>query len=83
MDEYRLAFEGVIEVGSTAHHIYTLEERPDLKTSLSNLLFVSARTHNKIHAEYNKGEPTKRALQMKLLALREGKTYPRVSSPPG
>lgn len=68
LDEYQLA-KGVLEVGSTVHHIYPIEERPDLKTNLSNLIFVSAKTHNQIHAEYSKGEQEKRELQKTLLEV--------------
>ena len=46
LDEYLLAF-GIIEPGTTVHHIYTIEERPDLKNDLDNLIFVSAKTHNR------------------------------------
>ena len=66
LDEYQLAVNGVIVVGTTAHHIYTIEERPDLKLSMDNLIFVSSRTHNKIHAEYAKGESERRELQKTL-----------------
>ena len=69
LDEYLLAV-GIIELGSTVHHIYTIDERPDLKTDLSNLIYVSARTHNKIHVEYSKGEAEKRAMQKILIERR-------------
>lgn len=66
LDEYMLLSKGVIEIGSTVHHIYTMDERPDLKMSLDNLIFVSARTHNMIHAQYAKGGEEKQNLQKKL-----------------
>ena len=72
LDEYLLAIEGIIELGTTVHHIYTIEERPDLKKSFDNLIFVSARTHNKIHTEYNLGEKERRQLQAKLIDIRQG-----------
>lgn len=68
LDEYLIA-TGIIELGSMCHHIYSIEERPDLKTDLNNLIYVSARTHNKIHAEYSKGEAEKKAMQ-KILSER-------------
>ena len=71
LDEYLLASEGIIEVGSTVHHIYTIDERPDLKEDLNNLIFVSARTHNKIHSEYARDEKSKRAMQNKLVEIRK------------
>lgn len=71
LDEYALA-EGRIEQGNTAHHIYTLAERPDLKLSLDNLIWVSARTHGQIHAEYERGAEVRRGLQEKLAAIAHG-----------
>ena len=72
LDEYLLAVEGRIELGTTVHHIYPIEERPDLKINFDNLIFVSSRTHNKIHAEYNLGEKERRQLQAKLIEVRQG-----------
>lgn len=72
LDEYLLAVKGVIAVGTTVHHIYPVTERPDLKTSLDNLIFVSAQTHNKIHAEYNRDAESKSAMQKILTAIRQG-----------
>lgn len=66
LDEYALA-QGVLEVGNTAHHIFTIEERPDLMLALDNLIFVSARTHAEIHREYEKNSDSKYNMQQKLL----------------
>jgi len=73
LDEYELAINGVISIGTTVHHIYTVDERPDLKTSLTNLILVSSKTHNKIHAEYDKGAEEKSKLQKKLWGIVESK----------
>ena len=84
LDEYALAVSGVIAVGTTVHHIYPVDERPDLKTSLDNLIFVSARTHNKIHAEYNRNAESKAAMQKTLWAVRQGTgVVEKVSKPSG
>lgn len=69
LDEYQFS-EGIVENGSVVHHIYTIDERPDLKFSLSNLIFVSTRTHSIIHSEYNKSEESKVAMQRKLWNIR-------------
>lgn len=69
LDEYALA-QGRIELGTTAHHIYTLAERPDLALSLDNLIWVSARTHSQIHSEYDKSADARKIMQAKLLACR-------------
>ena len=70
LDEYQLAVNGVIVIGTTVHHVYTTDERPDLKTDLSNLIFVSAQTHNMIHAEYRRNGESKSAMQKKLWSIR-------------
>lgn len=82
LDEYALAVAGVIAVGSTVHHIYPVDERPDLKTSLDNLIFVSARTHNKIHAEYNRDAESKAAMQKTLMTIRQGTGVVEIVSKP-
>lgn len=73
LDEYQLSVKGIIEKGTTVHHIYTVEERPDLKNSLENLILLSARTHNMIHAEYERDAESKKAMQKILLEIRNGR----------
>ncbi len=68
LDEYALA-QGYFEEGNTVHHIYTVDERPDLKMSMDNLIYLSARNHNRIHKEYNKDATTKKILQAKLCGI--------------
>ena len=68
LDEYAFS-TGMIVAGNTVHHIYTIDERPDLKLSTDNLIYVSASTHNWIHSEYDKGLDVKRDLQAKLLEI--------------
>jgi len=72
LDEYELA-NGRLCKGNLAHHIYTIEDRPDLKLTLSNLIYVSNATHNMIHGEYEKGGEQKQKMQKKLMAIREGR----------
>ena len=71
LDEYALA-SGHIERGNTVHHIYTIDERPDLKLSVDNLIYLSAQTHNQIHAEYDKSNARKKELQAELTAIAAG-----------
>lgn len=68
LDEYALA-RGLIEFGSTVHHIYPIDDRPDLKLALDNLIYVSAKNHNHIHAAYSKDVATKKNLQAELTAI--------------
>ena len=72
LDEYQLAVNGVIALGTTVHHIYTVDERPDLKIAMSNLIFVSAQTHNMIHAEYKRDAESKSAMQKILWQIHKG-----------
>lgn len=69
LDEYLLS-KGQIVKGNVAHHIYTTEERPDLKLSLGNLIYVSSATHNMIHNEYDKGVEYRKKMQAELQAIR-------------
>ena len=62
LDEYALA-QGYLERGSVVHHIYPIDERPDLKLAIENLIYVSAQNHNRIHAEYSKSDERKKELQ--------------------
>lgn len=71
LDEYLLAVKGIIVVGNTVHHIYPIDERPDLKLSLENLIYVSAATHNQIHAEYDRDSASRQAMQKLLWQLRQ------------
>jgi hypothetical protein len=68
LDELALA-EGYFVQGNTVHHIYTIDERPDLKTSVDNLIYLSAANHNRIHKAYNRDAVTKRIVQAQLLGI--------------
>ena len=69
LDEYLLS-KGQVVKGTVAHHIQTVEERPDLKLSLENLIYVSSATHNQIHNEYDKNAESKRKMQEELQSIR-------------
>lgn len=73
LDEYELSL-GNIKAGNTVHHIFPIDERPDLKSSLENLIYVSARTHNKIHAEYSKDDTAKKIMQDRLIEAIRGRS---------
>ncbi len=63
---------GRLVPGAIVHHIYPVDERPDLRLSLGNLIFVSARTHKEIHDAYNKNPRAKKEMQACLIAIRAG-----------
>jgi len=72
LDEYALS-QGCLETGNTVHHIFTIDERPDLTLSLDNLIFLSAKNHNHIHKIYEKDAAEKILLQAKLCEIVKGR----------
>lgn len=70
LDEYELKYCGRMQEGKVVHHIYTPDERPDLALSLSNLVVVSKRTHDKIHQSYNSSELERDEMREKLMRIR-------------
>lgn len=68
LDEYALSIGQLIK-GNTVHHIYPIDERPDLRLSIDNLIYVSPRSHGYIHGEYAKSPGKKEALQSELKAI--------------
>lgn len=70
LDEYALVYENRIVKGNISHHIMTIEEKPELKLSLENLIYVSLQTHNKIHAAYDRGGEEKAKMIKRLQTLR-------------
>lgn len=69
-DEYILRTENRMVKGRIAHHIYPVDEYPDLRLQPNNLIYVSDKTHRMIHEAYEKNEQEKRAMQAKLIAIR-------------
>ena len=65
LDEYERA-HGRFVAGDTVHHVEPLSDYPELGLSLQNLIFVSSATHQKIHAEYDKGELERAAMKERL-----------------
>ena len=71
LDEYALS-NGQLIKGNTVHHIYPIDERPDLSLSVDNLIYLSPRSHGYIHGEYAKSPKKKKALQLELKAIAGG-----------
>ena len=59
---------GRLVPGSVVHHIHPVGERPDLRLSLGNLIYVSVRTHKAIHDAYDKSPQAKKEMQSRLFA---------------
>lgn len=58
--------------GFVVHHIHPVGEHPDVRLSLGNLIYVSARTHKAIHDAYDKSPQTKKEMQSRLFAALAG-----------
>lgn len=71
LDEYELAYRGRLTAGTIVHHIYTIQERPDLMLSLDNLIVVSRKTHDMIHEAYAKGGDELDSMRARLMAVRK------------
>lgn len=70
-DEYALHYEHKLVPGKTVHHIVPIDEAPELMLDLNNLICVSAKTHDMIHAEYKAGTKRKAEMQVKLSDIRK------------
>ena len=63
LDLFQLKLNNKIVKGELSHHIEEVEDNPERKLDLTNLIYVSKATHNFIHSVYNKSEEDKRKLQ--------------------
>jgi len=61
--------DGTVELGHTVHHIIEISEDWNSRLDANNLIYVTEQTHKVIHAEYDKGERQKKAMQKLLFSL--------------
>ena len=70
LDIYSYYILGVISYGSLSHHVETVEDNIGRCYDLSNLLYVSRDTHDRIiHPAYNRSEKDKKDMQDMLFGL--------------
>lgn len=69
LDLYELEVNGKIVKGSLSHHIEELEDNIDRALDITNLIWVSERTHNYIHSVYNKSKEDKNKLKALLFKI--------------
>lgn len=69
-DEYLLAKEGRLGKGGIIHHIQPIDERPERRLDMGNLICVSYATHEYIHQEYAAGKERKKEMQRILFEIR-------------
>lgn len=69
LDMWELIINKRIVKGTLSHHIEELEDNRARALDITNLIWVSDKTHAFIHSEYNKCLENKRKLQEKLFLI--------------
>lgn len=69
LDLYELEVNGKIVKGTLSHHIEELEENRDRALDITNLIWVSEKTHNYIHSVYNRSKEDKKKLKTLLFKI--------------
>ena len=69
-DEVIFSETGRLIPCNVVHHIEPIDERPDLRLSMSNLICVTAKTHRRIHAAYDSGQSEKSQMVARLREIR-------------
>lgn len=60
---------GRIAQGEAVHHIIPLEDNWNSRLDILNLIYLTEKNHRRVHAEYNKGDKEKKAMQKILFDL--------------
>lgn len=69
LDMYELEVNNRIIKGTLSHHIEELEEDINRALDITNLIWVSEKTHNYIHSVYNKSKEDKNKLKALLFKI--------------
>ena len=69
LDMYELEVNNRIIKGTLSHHIEELEEDINRALDITNLIWVSEKTHNYIHSVYNKRKEDKNKLKALLFKI--------------
>ncbi|MBO0575116.1 endonuclease [Clostridium botulinum] len=69
LDIYQLYKYGKITKGELSHHIIEVKENKDRVFDISNLIYVSNKSHAEIHSTYNKSKEDKLAIQAYLFEI--------------
>ncbi|MBR8723228.1 hypothetical protein IX325_001545 [Fusobacterium necrophorum subsp. funduliforme] len=69
LDLYQLEIKHRVTKGTLSHHIIELQDNRDRALDISNLIWISDKTHALIHKEYNKDEQSKRKMQRLLFSI--------------
>lgn len=67
LDELIYAQEKRIVQGDVAHHIFPLTEHPEEALNPNNLIYLSHKSHNRVHKVYDASEQKKYETQKLLL----------------
>lgn len=60
---------GKVIEGERVHHIVELSEEWSYRLDVSNLIYLTEQNHRRVHAEYDKGDNEKKAMQRLLFEL--------------
>jgi hypothetical protein len=66
LDIFELYENNKLVPGDLSHHIIEYDDGPSIALELDNLIYVSHRTHKKIHKAYNKNKQSKSEMQERL-----------------
>lgn len=69
LDLYELETNHRVVKGTLSHHIEELQDNRDRALDISNLIWISDKTHALIHKEYKKDEQSKRKMQRLLFSI--------------
>lgn len=69
LDIYELIVNNRFVKGTLSHHIEELKDNKARSLDIDNLIWISDRTHNYIHSEYDKSAESKKDMQNKLFDI--------------
>lgn len=69
LDIYELVVNKRYIVGTLSHHIEELKDNKVRALDINNLIWISEKTHNYIHAQYDKSKKDKLDMQKKLFDI--------------
>ena len=69
LDLYELLVNNKYVKGTLSHHIEELKDNKSRALDINNLIWISDKTHNYIHAQYDKSAEDKKNMQNKLFDI--------------
>ena len=69
LDLYEYVLNNNIVKGELSHHIEEITDNKSRALDIGNLIWISNKTHNYIHSQYNKSAEDKNEMQNKLFEI--------------